>query len=247
MFEELDNMLNNPKLTNGLTPTDLVKLKQAIKAAKKVFNQNAKDRKPPMFAMTAEQCDLFMDTVMKDSALYETLKNWQSDPEMANYTHPGDGYVMCETCHKNHWGLNGASGLFVVRTAGGKVSEILLQQRALHIGNGGTWGAPSGAIADGLTPYDSALMEAKEESNINLENIDIVGKTIRDHGNWAFTSFLAIEKSDKPINLKIMDNESYSQRFVPIQQLKTYNLLPHLESEIPELIAAVEDSLSQNS
>ena len=57
----------------------------------------------------------------------------------------------------------------------GNVTHVVMQHRAVWSAEGGTWGIPGGATAQGETPIEGALRESYEEANITPEDIDVVG------------------------------------------------------------------------
>ena len=104
-------------------------------------------------------------------------------PPKENVHQPGDGWIDC-ACGRKHWGLNGASGVLLARRdpKSGEVTSVVMQHRAAWSAEGGTWGIPGGATADGESPIEGALRESYEEANITPEDIEVVGSYREDHG-----------------------------------------------------------------
>jgi ADP-ribosylglycohydrolase/8-oxo-dGTP pyrophosphatase MutT (NUDIX family) len=176
----------------------------------------------------------------------DEIRAWQRDEQTANLHHNGDGFINCEGCKKTHWGVNGAAGMLIAQTERKKVKAILLQLRSLDTIMGGTWGNPGGAIDNGESDEEGALREAYEEANVLPENITVLGKIVRDHINWKFTTFLAVEDPECPIDPADNDNEAVTVRWVRLEELDEIELLPALKDELPELLHALEDALQSN-
>lgn len=143
-----------------------------------------------------------------------------------NVHQPGDGWIDC-ACGKRHWGLNGASGVLLARRnpQTGKVTDIVLQHRSAWSAEGGTWGTPGGASADGENALEGALRESFEEANINPEDIEIVGSYKEDHGPWSYTTVLAFEKPGHSVSPKANDDESTEVQWVPFEKVPSYHLM----------------------
>ncbi|MBQ5557037.1 MAG: Maf family protein [Aeriscardovia sp.] len=147
---------------------------------------------------------------------------------------PGDGWIECSYSHR-HWGLNGAAGVLLARRdeATGEVTDVLLQHRAEWSAEGGTWGIPGGAIADGENPLEGSLRESFEEANITAQNIDIVGTHVEDHGNWAYTTVFAFEKPGRVVTARANDGESLSVEWIPFHDVGKYRLLSYFGQNWP--------------
>ena len=91
----------------------------------------------------------------------------------------GDGWIEC-SCGQNHWGLNGAAGLLLIR--GGK---IMLQHRAPWVHNGDTWGIPGGARDSHENGLEAALRESREEIGIEAQYVTAHFSHLDDHGAHA--------------------------------------------------------------
>lgn len=154
-----------------------------------------------------------------------------------NITHEGDGWVVCPVCNVQHWGLNGAAGILVVRfDKNNKVSHLLLQHRGYNTACGGTWGAPSGAIANSESALEGAIRELYEEANVSKDQIEILGdfKREHEHGGWSFTNFVA--KEIKKTYPKDNCGEAIDVRWVLLSDLENIPLLPPFEKDLKELI-----------
>ncbi|MDN6683558.1 MAG: Maf family protein, partial [Bifidobacterium crudilactis] len=152
-----------------------------------------------------------------------------------NVHQPGDGWIDC-ACGHRHWGLNGASGVLLARRDehSGAITDVLLQHRAMWSAEGGTWGAPGGATADGESPLEGALRESFEEANINPEDIQVVGSYREDHGPWGYATVFAFEKPGHQVNPQANDDESMSVEWVPIGKIGEYKLISPLQRDWPE-------------
>lgn len=101
----------------------------------------------------------------------------------------GDGWVECALGHR-HWGRFGAAGLLV--RAG---PDVVLQHRAPHTHEGGTWGIPGGARDSHEDVVSSALREANEEAAIDAASVAPVAYSVDDHGGWSYTTVTAAVRS----------------------------------------------------
>ena len=115
-------------------------------------------------------------------------------------------------CGRKHWGTNGASGILLARRdpVSGKVTHVVMQHRAAWSAEGGTWGIPGGATADGESPIEGALRESYEEANITPEDIEVVGSYREDHGPWAYTTVFAFEKPGHTVEPKANKGTLYT-------------------------------------
>lgn len=163
-----------------------------------------------------------------------------------NVHQPGDGWIEC-ACGQRHWGLNGAAGVLVARRNpdSGKVTDIVLQHRSAWSAEGGTWGTPGGAMADGENAFEGALRESFEEANINPEDIEVVGSYKEDHGPWSYTTVLAFEKPGHSVNPRANDDESTEVQWVPFEKVPSYKLLTAFGNDWPQFAQRVQ-SLSES-
>ncbi|KAB7787018.1 Maf family nucleotide pyrophosphatase [Bifidobacterium cebidarum] len=163
-------------------------------------------------------------------------------PPVENVHQPGDGWVDC-ACGRKHWGTNGASGILLARRdpATGKVTHVVMQHRAAWSAEGGTWGIPGGATADGESPIEGALRESYEEANITPEDIEVVGSYREDHGNWAYTTVFAFEKLGHSVEPKANDDESMEICWVPIADVPNRKLLTAMKTDWPRFAARLDE------
>ncbi|PJM78350.1 Maf family protein [Bifidobacterium scaligerum] len=163
-------------------------------------------------------------------------------PPVENVHQPGDGWVDC-ACGRKHWGTNGASGILLARRdpATGKVTHVVMQHRAAWSAEGGTWGIPGGATADGESPIEGALRESYEEANITPEDIEVVGSYREDHGNWAYTTVFAFEKPGHHVDPKANDDESKEICWVPINDVPNRKLLTAMKTDWPRFAARLDE------
>lgn len=159
-------------------------------------------------------------------------------PPKENVHQPGDGWVDC-ACGRKHWGINGASGVLLARRdeETGKVTHIVMQHRAVWSAEGGTWGIPGGATADGESPIEGALRESYEEANITPEDIEVVGSYREDHGPWAYTTVFAFEKPGHHVHPAANDDESMEVEWVPIDEVPNRRLLTAMRTDWPNFAA----------
>jgi septum formation protein len=170
------------------------------------------------------------------------------DAPSDNVHQPGDGWINC-ACGHRHWGLNGASGVLLARRDehSGEITDVLLQHRALWSAEGGTWGAPGGATADGESPLEGALRESFEEANIHPEDIQVVGSYREDHGPWGYATVFAFEKPGHQVTPQANDDESMSVEWVPIDKIGEYKLISPLQRDWPEFEKRLHELASQYS
>lgn len=162
-------------------------------------------------------------------------------PPAENVHQPGDGWVDC-MCGRRHWGLNGASGVLLARrdASSGAVTHVVMQHRAVWSAEGGTWGIPGGATADGESPIEGALRESYEEANITPEDIEVVGSWREDHGNWAYTTVFAFEKPGHAVEPRANDDESMEIEWVPIDEVPDRRLLTAMKTDWPRFRARLD-------
>ena len=163
-------------------------------------------------------------------------------PPVENVHQPGDGWVDC-ACGRKHWGTNGASGILLARrdSASGKVTHVVMQHRAAWSAEGGTWGIPGGATADGESSIEGALRESYEEANITPEDIEVVGSYREDHGPWAYTTVFAFEKPGHTVEPKANDDESMEICWVPIDDVPNRKLLTAMKTDWPRFAARLDE------
>ena len=155
-------------------------------------------------------------------------------PPKENVHQPGDGWIDC-ACGRKHWGLNGASGVLPARRdpKSGEVTSVVMQHRAAWSAEGGTWGIPGGATADGESPIEGALRESYEEANITPEDIEVVGSYREDHGPWAYTTVFAFEKPGHRVVPRANDDESREIEWVPLDEVPDRKLLTAMRTDWP--------------
>lgn len=173
----------------------------------------------------------------------EQLEIDESELDMPLHKHDADGWVEC-TCGREHWGLNGAAGVFLVRAKDAKVTHILLQQRALWSAEGGTWGTPGGAISFNETPVEGALREAYEEAGVMREDVDVLLEITRDHGLWKYTTVIAKEKDGAEVIPIALDQESLDLKWVEVDKVKDLPLLTAFGKEYLELVEKANQTLN---
>lgn len=172
--------------------------------------------------------------VARDEQFPQPLSSVKALPPKENVHQPGDGWVDC-ACGRKHWGTNGAAGVLLARRdpESGEVTHIVMQHRAAWSAEGGTWGIPGGAIADGESPIEGALREAYEEANITPADIEVVGSYCEDHGPWAYTTVFAFEKPGHEVHPRANDDESMEIEWVPITEVPNLKLLTAMRADWP--------------
>ena len=172
--------------------------------------------------------------VARDDRFPQPLSSVKALPPKENIHQPGDGWVDCAYGRK-HWGTNGAAGVLLARRdpQTGKVTDVVMQHRAVWSAEGGTWGIPGGAIADGESPIEGALRESYEEANITPADIEVVGSYCEDHGPWSYTTVFAFEKPGHEVHPRANDDESVEIEWVPIDEVPNLKLLTALRADWP--------------
>ncbi|WEV75616.1 Maf family protein [Bifidobacterium sp. ESL0800] len=163
-------------------------------------------------------------------------------PPKDNVHQPGDGWVQC-ACGRRHWGLNGAAGVLLARRSEetGEVTDVVMQHRAMWSAEGGTWGIPGGALADGESPIEGALRESYEEANITPEDIEVVGTHREEHGPWAYTTVFAFEKPGCRVSPHPNDDESMEIAWIPVSEVPNRKLLTAMNADWPHFVERLGD------
>ncbi|MDN5979478.1 Maf family protein [Bifidobacterium mongoliense] len=163
-------------------------------------------------------------------------------PPRENVHQPGDGWVEC-ACGRRPWGGNGAAGVLLARRAEttGRLGDVVMQHRAIWSAEGGTWGIPGGAIADGESPIEGALRESFEEANITARDIEVVGAYREDHGPWAYTTVIAFEKPGHHVAPRANDDESLEIAWVPMDEVPHRRLLTAMRADWPRFAVRLEE------
>ncbi|EOD68324.1 NUDIX domain-containing protein [Amycolatopsis vancoresmycina] len=125
-------------------------------------------------------------------------------------------FVRC-SCGHLHWGRYGAAGLLLVDPARG----VLLQRRAWWVHHGRTWALPGGAIEAGETAVKAAAREAFEEASVPAEAFRAVSASVVDHGNWSYTTVLALADGAEA---RVANTESAEVRWVDPDDVPGYPL-----------------------
>ena len=141
----------------------------------------------------------------------------------------GDGWVTCDLGHR-HWGLNGAAGLLITDLDG---ARIVLQHRAERTHEGGTWGLPGGARDSHEDAVDTAFREAAEEAGIDPVAVAPVGRSIVDHGNWSYTTVVALAVA--PVHPHAANWESSDVRWCDVAEVDRLPLHPGFAQSWPAL------------
>jgi 8-oxo-dGTP diphosphatase len=156
---------------------------------------------------------------------------------------PGDGWVDCRCGHR-HWGLHGAAGLLLARR--GPHPAVVLQHRAEWTHQGGTWGVPGGAREPQESAAEGALREAAEEAGIDPSLVRIVGEHVLDHGDWSYTTVLAV-LTVPDAEVRPTDAESAEIRWVPLEEVDRRPLHSGFAEAWPLLRPRIEAEIEAES
>lgn len=147
---------------------------------------------------------------------------------MSDLRNPGDAWVVADDGVR-YWGKFGSAGLLAHDPARG----ILLQHRVSWSDHGGTWGIPGGARHEGEDAVTGALRESFEEAGVPSDAIDAKFTYVIDRGGWTYTTVIAnVTRSFEP---EITDAESHELRWVPLDEVETYELHPGFGASWPLL------------
>lgn len=152
----------------------------------------------------------------------------------------GDGFIFCE-CGREHWGLHGAAGLLLVRTDLVEPSA-LLQLRATWTHGGGTWALPGGARDSHEDVVTAALREATEEVGVDSTRVTVRTIFADDHGNWRYDTVIALCSDDAGVYAA--NHESAATKWVPLEEVATYDLHPGLANHWLRIAEMVRKELS---
>ena len=152
----------------------------------------------------------------------------------------GNGFVDCGCGHR-HWGLHGAAGLVLVRTA--PRPQVLLQLRAGWTHEGGRWGMVGGARDSHESLPETALREASEEAGIDPAQVTVVGTQVGvDHGHWSYTYVIALAGPD--VRVGPITDESEALRWVDLDEVATLPLHAGLDQTWPALRTRIDAALA---
>ncbi len=152
----------------------------------------------------------------------------------------GDGWV--ETPVGPRWGLFGAAGLLLYHhNISGEVL-VLMQHRAAWVAQGGLWALPGGAIKSTETATQAALREAEEEAGIPQKAVTVdTCLTTAIYGSWSYTT--VIGSTENPL-IGQSNLEAIEHRWVPIDEVASFTLLPDFQTAWPTLYQSVKELLA---
>jgi 8-oxo-dGTP pyrophosphatase MutT (NUDIX family) len=148
----------------------------------------------------------------------------------------GDGWVECALGHR-HWGIHGAAGLLLRRSAGDG-EQVLLQHRATWSHHGGTWGLLGGARQRAESAVMAALREAGEEGGLDAAAVAVHGRFDDAHGRWSYATVLG---TARPGTVAVPTGaESIDVAWVGVDQVAGMPLHPGFAHSWPVLRRALE-------
>lgn len=92
----------------------------------------------------------------------------------------------------------------------GRSDRLLMTRHGVKKGQGETWGLIAGGVEKGETVWDAAVREAREEAQLNQENIIFV------RGRNDFEPHVALIKGENKISLGLVLDVTYSGPKVPL-------------------------------
>ena len=138
----------------------------------------------------------------------------------------GNGWVKCG-CGARHWGKHGAAGLFLVVN-----DHVLLQLRPKWAHQGGTWAIPGGARDSHESVVAAALREAQEEAGIDPGLVTVLGVRRLQHPDWRYDTVIATAAERLAFREQA---ETVLLDWVPLDQLRRWDLHPGFEESLPDL------------
>ncbi|GGR60978.1 8-oxo-dGTP pyrophosphatase MutT (NUDIX family) [Nocardioides luteus] len=128
-------------------------------------------------------------------------------------------WIRCRKGHQ-HWGHRGAAGLLVVARG-----HVLLQLRSQRVQLGGTWSIPGGALEYGESAEEAALREAREETGLNPDAVDLVTEHATSCGGWTYTTVIGTVPTLEPLP-RSYGGETAALRWIAAADVETYPLHP---------------------
>jgi 8-oxo-dGTP diphosphatase len=141
-------------------------------------------------------------------------------------------YVSC-SCGQQHWGAYGAAGLILTDR---ERTGVVLQHRSGEVHQGDTWAVPGGAIEPGEDVVEAALREAREEAQIDRNQIRVV-TTIPGtvHPEWSYTYVLAETARGEADDVPGGNYEAQETRWVDLDRVDELALHPGFAHDWPRL------------
>lgn len=139
--------------------------------------------------------------------------------------------------------MHGAAGLVLVRSVAGR-AEVLLQERAGWVHDGGTWAVPGGARDSHEDAVQAALREANEEVGVDADHV-AVGTTLlgTDHGDWRYDYVLAATTPDTRVHAA--NHETASLVWADVSEVTALPLHAGLARDWDRLMPLVHDLLAR--
>lgn len=162
--------------------------------------------------------------------LPEAAQRFLADSHHGTVHHGADGFLLCG-CGKRHWGMNGAAGIAAFRRHAGRI-QILLQHRSPWSHGGATWAFPGGAREWDEEPWEGALREFTEETALAPTDLRRGGELTTAHVDWSYTSFVARCRDGLEA---VADGESMELRWVNVEDVTSYPLLPSFAATWPQV------------
>ena len=100
--------------------------------------------------------------------------------------------------------------------------KILLQKEYRYVIDSYSWEVPGGGIDDGETPKQAAIREVKEESGLEIDNLEYLGEfyPLNSFNKEKITAFLGFTKSNSLSTSGLEMSESISeQRFFTFDEV----------------------------
>jgi 8-oxo-dGTP pyrophosphatase MutT (NUDIX family) len=120
--------------------------------------------------------------------------------------------------------------------------HVLLQLRAGWTHGGGTWAVPGGARDSHEDIVTAAIREAREEVGVDSTRMAVRCIFADDHGSWRYDTVIAFTKDDAGVYAA--NHESAETRWVPLDDVATFDLHPGLGANWPEIALLVRAELA---
>ena len=114
------------------------------------------------------------------------------------------------------------AALFQKLNAETRQKEILIFQRGKHVSGAGFWEFPGGKVEATETDEDSLIREMKEELNIQIKVLNLVGEHVHQYGDRVIHIFLYEVSTEDELHFDLIDHQDYA--WVTQNKIKEYQI-----------------------